>query len=139
MKFMNNKHRKELDMTYLKKIDKLIVEYDVKIYEINRDTINANAILIKDCEKYYIFIDRLLPNNIKLFVVVHEIMHIKTNTFQKDLNYKKYVEIYVNFRSIVYLSNYLEKKQLLNLLIRVLNEDILFNYMKKKIFWGKKI
>lgn len=124
-------------MKYVENIRDLCKKYNIDIQEVLRKCIGCNAVIIKNEGRYHIYIDKELQENVKKFVLIHEIMHIKTNTFQKNAKYHKYVEMYVNFKTIYYLRGVCEKKQLLNLFLRVYNEDNLFTYIKNNVFFER--
>lgn len=64
------------------KIQKLVQNYGMTVQLVDRSKIKANAVVVRlPAGGYLVFMDRGLPDNIKLFSLAHEAAHIDLELF----------------------------------------------------------
>jgi Zn-dependent peptidase ImmA (M78 family) len=129
----------ESDMHYEHSIvgllDSLVSKYKIKIQLVDRKDIKANCVVISVRDEHWLFLDGKLPENIKVFVLLHEIAHIKLGHLRHDVqNNNADVEMEANSYAIALLKPYISVEDHLNL-SRCLreSEDLAYNYLRDNI------
>jgi Zn-dependent peptidase ImmA (M78 family) len=136
----------ESDLNYehsiLSFLDSLVSKYKIKIQLVDRKHIKANGIIINLRDEHWLFLDRKLPESIKVFVLLHEIAHIKLGHLRHDVqNNNADVEMEANSYAIRLLEPYISVENHLNLshCLRE-SEDLAYNYLRDNItFLGVSI
>lgn len=128
-------------ISYQKQICKLISSYaknnNITIQKVPYNNLKANAAIVKNLDRKFLFVRDDLPTNIFPIIFFHEYYHLKFNKIGKNFenNKKIYIETCANIYAILKLKRWLYIHQLFYyIFVAIISEKLFFN-----IIWNKNI
>lgn len=105
----------------------LIDKYNISIVFANSKQLKANAAVLRNSNKYYIFINSSIPEELLVLSFLHEVAHIETNTLGEEyIKYNRYIETKMNIIALKKISKFI-------------NPIILFKYIVFALFSENKL
>lgn len=111
----------------------LIDKYNISIVFVDSKQLEANAAVLMNSNKYYIFINSSVPEELLVLSFLHEIAHIETNTLGEEyIKYNRYIETKMNIIALKKISKFISPITLFKYIVLALfSEDKLYQVFLK--------